>query len=782
MRQMDFLMANEVSIKKAALITACSKYINIFLGIFFSSILSRILTPNDYGIVAIVSVFTTFFTVLSNCGIGSAVVQRKDFSQDNINSLFTFSFYFAVILALGFIGLAWPIARFYKNEVYISICLILSVSVFFNTLNLVPNGLLSRDKKFLLIGIRLIVVSFLTYGTTIVLALLGFKYYALVIQSVIQSTLIFFWNLRNVKVAFKLRPELSVLLSVRSYTGFQFLFNFVNYFSRNLDKLIIGKAIGNEDLAQYNKAYHFMLYPVQQITNVITPVLHPILSDYQNDVKTIYEKYLKVVKTLSLIGCFVQPLCFCCAREIILILYGSQWHVAVDYFQILSVAIWTQMISGTAGSLFMAAGDSKTMFFASIINTSITITGLFIGMMSHDVLVVSRMIALAYLIQFPITFFALIKITMKMKINMFVKAIVPDVVILLSLHVVGQLVLKFIFIENLLVSGIVKGSILFVFYFVLSLSLGQLKYVKMIFQRKKKEQYKKSSCHSKTLGEKIIRKISFIMRKGTYKFASCLVFLSLSHRKISHTGKTVPVVVSLTSFEPRFKNLHLVLKSLLNQSLKPEKIILYLDKTVSIDSLPEKMLELQKFGVEIKNICDDFICHKKYFYSMQEFTDKCIVTVDDDVIYSRHLIKKLYSSYLKYPKCISAMRTHLITYDENGKCSPYNDWLWNYKKMREPSSKLVSTGVGGVLYPPSIMPVSTFNSEVFSKICLGGDDIWLKFNELKSGIDVVRVPSVLPSYYMTDTSKIGDLRAANVNERRNDRYIQDCEKFFSINL
>ena len=69
---------SETSIKKAALITAGSKYINIFLGIFFSAILSRILSPYDYGIVAIVTVFTSFFMVLSNCGLGIAVIQRKD--------------------------------------------------------------------------------------------------------------------------------------------------------------------------------------------------------------------------------------------------------------------------------------------------------------------------------------------------------------------------------------------------------------------------------------------------------------------------------------------------------------------------------------------------------------------------------------------------------------------------------------------------------------------------------------------------------------------------------
>ena len=244
----------------------------------------------------------------------------------------------------------------------------------------------------------------------------------------------------------------------------------------------------------------------------------------------------------------------------------------------------------------------------------------------------------------------------------------------------------------------------------------------------------------------------------------------------------VPVVVSLTSFEPRFKTLHLVLKSLINQKMKPEKIVLYLDETVEMNSIPDKIRALEKYGVEIKNSCKDFKGHKKYYYALQDYPDKCVVTVDDDVIYSKNLIKKLYSSYEKFPDCISAMRTHLVTYDDDGNRKFYNEWKWNYKKILEPSFKLFPTGVGGVLYPPSIMPEETFNSKVFTDLCLKADDVWLKFNELKNGIDVVRVPSLLPSYYMTDTSRIGDLKKANVIERRNDLYIHNCEEFFSIHL
>ena len=181
----------EASIKKASLITGVSKYINIFLGILFSAILSRILTPNDYGIVAIVTVFSSFFIVLSNCGLGIAVIQRKEFCQDDVNSLFTFSIYFGLALTFVFILLAYPICLFFNNKVYLPICLLLSVSIFFNSINAIPDGLLRREKKFFLIGLRLIVVSLLTYGITIVLAIFNFKYYALVIQSVVSSLLIF---------------------------------------------------------------------------------------------------------------------------------------------------------------------------------------------------------------------------------------------------------------------------------------------------------------------------------------------------------------------------------------------------------------------------------------------------------------------------------------------------------------------------------------------------------------------------------------------------------------
>ena len=466
----------EISIKKAAEITACSKYTNIFLGVFFSAILSRILTPNDYGIVAIVTVFTSFFIVLSNCGLGIAVIQKKEFSQNDINSIFTFSFYFAIFLMLTFIALAYPICLFFNDKVYPPICIILSISIFFNTLNAVPDGLLRKEKKFFLIGLRLVIVSILTYGATIVLALLKFKYYALVVQSVISSILIFLWNLKNSKVALVKKINWNVLKSIFSYSGYNFLFNFFNYFSRNLDKIIIGKSLGNEDLAQYNKAYHFMLYPVQNLTNVITPALHPILSDYQNDIKTVYEKYLKIVKLLSLLGVLVTGICFICSKEIITILYGNQWTASIVCFQFMSLSIWVQMIGGTSGALFAALNDTKRHFYVTIINTLIVIVALAFGAWQRSIQKISFYVTIALNLHFFINYYALISQTMKGDFISFLKNLVPDFVILAGLCFLIIPITHFIVIKNILLSFIVKALLITFVYMVFMTLFKQWKY------------------------------------------------------------------------------------------------------------------------------------------------------------------------------------------------------------------------------------------------------------------------------------------------------------------
>src|SRR5699024_4389501 len=86
------------------------------------------------------------------------------------------------------------------------------------------------------------------------------------------------------------------------FSAYQFIFNIINYFSRNLDKLLIGKYMGMSPLGYYEKSYRLMMLPLQNITHVITPVMHPIFSDYQHDLNHLAGAYEKIIRLLAFIG------------------------------------------------------------------------------------------------------------------------------------------------------------------------------------------------------------------------------------------------------------------------------------------------------------------------------------------------------------------------------------------------------------------------------------------------------------------------------------------------
>jgi len=428
-------MPAEISIKKALVITATAKYANIILGMVFIAILARLLTPEDFGTIAIAMVFIAFFNIIPNSGLGPVIVQDKSLTDEEINHIYSFSIYVGVILIIAFFLLGFPMAWFYQNSEYIFICLILSLSLFFNVLNIVPNALLRKEGRFLLLGIRLIVVSTATYGITIVLALMQFNHYALVIQSVLSAFFIFLWNAKTVKLRPKIKIDFATLRKIQKYSGYDFGFSFINYFARNLDKLIVGRVWGAVPLAQYDRAYRFMLFPVQNLTLVIGSVLHPALSRRQNDLEHIYHKYLHIVKPLSLLGVFVTVFCFWSSWEIIILIFGNQWYEAVDFFKWLSLSIWAQMVTSSAGAIYKSIGNTKLMFISGLVHVSVSILVIILGVLSGNLIVFSICVSVGFIVKFFIEFFFLIKIGFGKSIVSFLRRFVPDIIIFLLLFV-----------------------------------------------------------------------------------------------------------------------------------------------------------------------------------------------------------------------------------------------------------------------------------------------------------------------------------------------------------
>src|ERR1035437_9916865 len=158
------------------------------------------------------------------------------------------------------------------------------------------------------------------------------------------------------------------------------------------------------------------------------------------------------------------------------------------------------------------------------------------------------------------------------------------------------------------------------------------------------------------------------------------VYFLLTHKNKKYSLKDSAnnkdrIIVSITSFPSRINRLWLVIETLLRQSQKPDKIILWLslDQFPSLNSLPINLLNLLKRGLEIQLKEDDFRSHKKYYYAINEYRNDVIITVDDDVFYHKELIENLVNIYHKFPKCVCCNYcTEIEVADKEIK--PYISW------------------------------------------------------------------------------------------------------------
>lgn len=243
------------------------------------------------------------------------------------------------------------------------------------------------------------------------------------------------------------------------------------------------------------------------------------------------------------------------------------------------------------------------------------------------------------------------------------------------------------------------------------------------------------------------------------------------------------LIVSLTSYPARLETLHLVIRSLLKQSLLPQKIILWLGNDTKESDLPKKLKALTRFSFEIHFVNDNLKPHKKYFYVMQEYSQSAVVTVDDDLIYDANLLRDLYECHKRNPACVCARRVNLMTKTSDGILASYKKWKWECKDVTEPSFSLLATGCGGVLYPASALPKEAFDVIAIKDYCLDTDDIWLKFMELKAGLKVVWTNSKVVHPMTVRHSQKTALYTSNVSERnQNDVNIQRMQEFTGIRL
>lgn len=473
-------MADEF--KKGVFYSALGKYSNVVIQLLVTAILSRILTPQEYGIVAVVNVFLIFFQMLADFGIGPAIIQNKQLTKNEIDSIFGFSLYLAVFLGIVFVFLGYPISIFYNNEVYKPISMVLAVCIFFYGILVVPQSMLLREKRFGTVNIVTILANVASGVVSIVLAVSGFSYYSLIISNTVKAALLFlvFYYKTQLKAQFKL--DTKPLKKIFSFSKNQFLFNFINYFSRNLDSMLIGRYFSASSLAFYDKAYQVSLYPNQILTNVISPVIQPIMSDYESNLEKIKTVYLKITTILATIGLPLSVFLFFNANEIILFLFGDQWAGSVTTFQILAISVWIQMITSSTGAIFQSANRTDLLLLSGILSAIVTVSAIFIGIFAGSIEYVAFMVLLAFTINFIQTNYLLMYRMFQSNFIEVIKVLIkPMITALIQIAVfLFMPELPFVNLVNLIIYGVT-----FVVLFGIGLLItGQMKLLKDVLIKK----------------------------------------------------------------------------------------------------------------------------------------------------------------------------------------------------------------------------------------------------------------------------------------------------------
>lgn len=360
---------------RGILFTAIAKYSGIIVQLIVTAVLSRLLVPSDFGIVAIAMVFITFFNIFTDIGIGPAIIQNKDLTKGDLSHIFSLTCYIGLFCSLLFYCLSWTISAFYNNPRLIHICQLLSIPILLTSLDIVPNGLLLKAKRFKYIAVRTLLAQFVSGCCAITAALCGWKIYALLVAPILSGMIIFMLNYRQYPQKFHWRIKMDPVKRIFSFSIYQFLFNFINYFSRNLDKLLVGKFLGMTPLGYYEKSYRLMMLPLQNITFVITPAFQPVFSQFQNDYTKLAHYYNKILYYLSWLAFPLTVLLFFISREAVLLFFGNQWENSVPVFRILTLSVFMQILISTTGSIYQSANATKQMFISGLYGAFFIISG-----------------------------------------------------------------------------------------------------------------------------------------------------------------------------------------------------------------------------------------------------------------------------------------------------------------------------------------------------------------------------------------------------------------------
>ena len=367
------------------LVAGTYTYLSQGLTFLASTVLSRLLAPESYGVVGLITVFTGFIMVFSDGGLSYALI-RSDFGRTFQRVLTNLSWMLGATLFLLTVATAWPIAHFYNDPGLIAPIIALATTFLFKSGGLAQGALLAKNLDFGYIGKVTLVSTVVTILLSIPLAFFGAGYWALIFPQIAAAIVTSVLYEKKVRLGFKIFPRPYIIVVFRhtkKLIGSVIGFSSVNYWSRNSDNMIVGKWYGPADLGIYNRAYSLLMLPLNLVTGLFNNILFPNLKKLQSRNGDIENEYYFVLTIISMITYPLVLVFILFPKELVFVLWGRNWMPVSDLLPYFGLLIFTQSLLSTAGHLlilrkkeraFMIAGWVTALFLISFIILGATIS------------------------------------------------------------------------------------------------------------------------------------------------------------------------------------------------------------------------------------------------------------------------------------------------------------------------------------------------------------------------------------------------------------------------
>lgn len=362
------------SIAWSGALQSASQIINFCLGI----LLARLLTPEDFGIMATMLAFISIAQLFSDFGLSAGLIQKDSVSREEAFSCavvnFLIGLFFSIIIAM----LNSQIANFYNVESLNILVIAIAPLFCINSLCSVPQALLSRElehKK-----ISLIELTSVVSGTVaaVVLAQAGYGIWSLVAQQYITALLRMSLLFIIAKISFAMF-QFNTVKSLFGFSASVFFTRLIQQIALQTDKVLVGKYLGTQELGFYSRAYQLTTFPINNVTRVVNNVMFPALSKIKNDTSKVTSIYLKVVGYIAVLTFPMLAGFAYLSEEIVYVLLGEKWVPMHIYFRFFSLVCMFSTLGQMSTSFFLSQGKAHLHLKLNVFTQSIKIAFLVIG-------------------------------------------------------------------------------------------------------------------------------------------------------------------------------------------------------------------------------------------------------------------------------------------------------------------------------------------------------------------------------------------------------------------